>query len=106
MPDWDVSWASALDALELDVAWVEEVLRSAHLPPADEVARLGAWVPPAGLGPLPADLVVRASALLERQLATARAAAERMTRSRRHAAALDALRPHRGDVAVYVDLQA
>ncbi|ROS25789.1 hypothetical protein [Cellulomonas sp. PhB150] len=104
--DWDASWRGALDALELDVAWVEEALRAAHLPAADEVARLAAWVPPTGLGPLPADLVVRATALLDRQTQVARATIEAITRSRRHVAALDALRPHRGDVAVYVDTQA
>jgi len=103
---WAASWVSALDALELDVAWVESALRAAHLPPADEVARLAAWVPPADLGPLPADLVVRATALLDRQTHAARATVEAITRSRRHVAALDALRPHRGDVAVYVDTQA
>ncbi|MDM7830539.1 hypothetical protein [Cellulomonas edaphi] len=104
--NWDASWTSALDALELDVAWVEETLRSAHLPAPAEVARLAAWVPPTGLGPLPASLTVRATALLERQTRAAQVTVEAITRSRRHSVALDALRTRPDEVAVYVDTQA
>jgi hypothetical protein len=107
-PDvWLVAWSEALDELELDLAGAEAQLRTAHLAGVDEVAQAATWQPRTDLGPLPAALEVRARALLERQLDTARRTAEAITRSRRQVAATRALqgRPVEA-VAVYVDAQA
>ena len=103
---WLAAWTHALDAIELDVAAAEELLRTAHLTPVAEVAAASAWHPPAELGPLPAALHVRASAILERQLDVARRTAEALAYSRRHLAAADLARPRPLETPVYVDEQA
>lgn len=102
---WVERWHEALTALELDVDAAEELLRVAHLPDVAEVARVAAWRPPSDLGPLPAPLLVRAQALLDRQLDVARRTAEAAAVSRRHLAATQALRPAVAEVPVYLDAQ-
>jgi len=104
--NWTEAWTAALDDLELGVADVERALRDAHLAPVEVVARVSAWRPPLDLGPLPAPLQVRANAILQRQLATARKAAETMTASRRQLALVESLRARPAANAVYVDTQA
>jgi len=104
---WFAAWSDALDALELDVDVAEAQLRASHLTPVDEVARAASWHPRSDLGPLPAALEVRARALLERQLDTARRTAEAITRSRRQMAATRALQGRPAEAAaVYVDAEA
>ncbi|NUU18958.1 hypothetical protein HP550_17035 [Cellulomonas humilata] len=104
---WVAAWSEALDELELDLAGAEAVLRDAHLASVGEVARAAAWHPRSDLGPLPAALHVRAQALLDRQLDTARRTAEAITRSRRQIAATRALQGRPADTAaVYVDAEA
>jgi hypothetical protein len=104
---WVDAWTSALDELELDLRSAETQLRNAHLAGVDEVARAAAWHPRSDLGPLPAALEVRARALLERQLDTARQTAEAITRSRRQIAATRALQGRPTDAtAVFVDAEA
>lgn len=103
---WLDAWGAALDALELDVAAAEELLRSAHLARVEDVARASVWQPPNLLGPLPAALHVRAGALLERQLDVARRTAEALAYSRRHLAAAQRARPRPLELPVYVDAQA
>ncbi|MBG0826001.1 hypothetical protein HS048_35625 [Planomonospora sp. ID91781] len=82
--DWRAEWCAALDALEMDVVAVEEMLsddrRSREIPIADP------WSPPEGLGPLPLDLRPRADAILARQLAAAQAMVLIMAGNRRQAA--------------------
>ena len=102
---WTARWHEALTALELDVAAAEELLRVAHLPDVEDVARVSAWRPPADLGPLPAPLLLRAQTLLERQLDVARRTAEAAAVSRRHLAAARAMRPPMSEVPVYLDAQ-
>ncbi|NCT92761.1 hypothetical protein GXB85_17660 [Cellulomonas sp. APG4] len=100
---WDAAWAGALEALELDVAQAEHMLTLGHIahePPRDP------WAPPPGLGPLPAGLVDRATALLDRQLEVARRLAEAADLSRRHSRAAEALRAQPPAVPVYVDTPA
>ncbi|MGY4643774.1 hypothetical protein [Cellulomonas sp. URHB0016] len=103
---WLDAWAAALDALELDVVAAEDLLRTAHLTSVQDVAVASAWHPPTTLGPLPAALHVRASAVLERQLDVARRTAEALAYSRRHLAAADLARPRPLEAPVYVDEQA
>lgn len=98
-------WDHALADLELEVEHAEELLRIAHLPAPQEVARRAAWTPPGDLGPLPASLVARARALHARQLDVARRLAEQAAVSRRHLAAATALRERPPAQPVYLDLQ-
>jgi hypothetical protein len=81
---WRQAWVTALDALEADVAAVEQMIQDEHrrrdLPIATP------WNPPAGLGPLPLDLRPRADSILARQLEAARAAALAITANRRQTA--------------------
>jgi hypothetical protein len=104
--DFHAAWVRALDALEVDVAAAEELLRTAHLASVEDVARSAVWQPPRDLGALPVSLQERGQALLDRQLDVARRTAEALVRSRRHLVAADALRPGRPDLPVYVDAQA
>jgi hypothetical protein len=104
---WVAAWSEALDELELDLAAAEAALRDAHLASVGEVAIAAAWHPRSDLGPLPAALHVRAQAILDRQLDTARRTAEAITRSRRQIAATRALQGRPADTAaVYVDAEA
>ncbi|SDN58567.1 hypothetical protein SAMN05660199_00340 [Klenkia soli] len=78
------TWSEALDEIEDDTHRAETTL--AHATP-EEIAAWGRrssdWVPPSGLGPLPADLRERAARLLQHQLAVAEALVEGITQSRR-----------------------
>ncbi|MBT0993083.1 hypothetical protein KIN34_02090 [Cellulomonas sp. DKR-3] len=102
---WHARWEAALEALELDVAAAEELLRVAHLPDVAEVAKVAAWHPPAGLGPLPAPLLTRARTLLDRQLEVAGLVAHAAVASRRQAVAARALRARPAAVPVYLDAE-
>ncbi|WP_456600124.1 hypothetical protein [Blastococcus sp. SYSU DS0616] len=77
-------WKEALDQLEGDVLDAQESLARGR---AEEIAAWGRrstdWVPPSGLGPLPADLRERAARLLQHQLAVAEALVERITQSQK-----------------------
>ena len=103
--DWDARWVAALEALELDVAAAEEVLRVAHLPDVADVARRSAWRPPAGLGPLPRPLLARAQALLDRQLEVAALLAREAVASRRQLLATRAMSSRPAAVPVYLDAE-
>lgn len=78
------TWAEALDSLEADAHDAERTLAGAS---PEEIAAWGRrstdWVPPSGLGPLPADLRERAARLLQHQLAVAEGLVEGITQSRR-----------------------
>lgn len=102
-PDtWAAAWEDALAALEVDVALAEQMLVLGHLAqdPPDP------WAPPAGLGPLPATLVDRARALLDRQIDVARQVAQAADLSRRHSRAVQAMRTQPPSSPVYVDTPA
>lgn len=102
---WNDRWEAALEALELDVSAAEELLRVAHLPDVAEVARVAAWHPPAGLGPLPAPLLTRARTLLDRQLEVAVLVAQATVASRRQMVATRALRARPAALPVYLDAE-
>ncbi len=102
---WDRAWADALTDLEMDLALAERLLDHAHLLAPAEVARVAAWRPPTGLGPLPASLLVRAQALLDRQLDVARRTAEAAALSRRQLAVTEALHARPAAVPVYLDIE-
>lgn len=54
-------WEAELDRLELDVLRVERILKGLSALPTEP------WTPPAIPGQMPADLISRAQALLDRQ---------------------------------------
>jgi hypothetical protein len=96
-------WECELDRLELDVIRVERLLKGLVALPTEP------WNPPAVPGQMPADLVLRAQDLLDRQhraiaeLGTALAAAERqLTSSARYAGATSGAPA----APVYLDLEA
>ena len=75
-----MTWESVLDALERDVAEVEELLAT----DPDWVVTDG-WTPPESLGPIPPELVPRADAILARQYACTQAITAALTANRKHA---------------------
>lgn len=104
---WNVVWADALDAIQLDVDRAEALLAAVHAGsdlPASEDVLTARWDPPRGLGPLPLPLVRRAEALLARQQEVARRLAEATHTNRLHARAAVALREKPAAVPVYLDV--
>ncbi|WP_347059478.1 hypothetical protein ABC795_03355 [Blastococcus sp. HT6-30] len=77
-------WQQALSDLEGDVLAVEHTLARGR---TEEIAAWGQraedWVPPAQLGPIPADLRERAASLLQHQLEVAEQLIERITQSQK-----------------------
>ncbi|KMM46909.1 MAG: hypothetical protein NVV70_16225 [Cellulomonas sp.] len=102
---WQHRWEEALASFEVDLVAAEELLRVAHLPGVAEVAELSSWHPPADLGPLPAPLLARAQAVLERQIEVAGLIAQAAASSRRQMATTRALRARPEAVPVYLDAQ-
>jgi hypothetical protein len=82
--EWRRQWVAALDGLELDVFTTAALLNDEHR--ARELPAPEPWRPPAGLGPLPADLRPRADAILGRQIAVAEALTRTLSTNRRQAA--------------------
>jgi len=95
-------WETALDRLELDVILAE---RKLHDPTAPD---LEPWDEPELVGPIPADLVDRARAILARQHAVQERLAETAQGLRRHqdfASRVDRATA-RSAQPVYLDLEA
>ncbi|HEY0487241.1 MAG TPA: hypothetical protein VGD72_13430 [Mycobacteriales bacterium] len=83
---WHDAWATALDALELDLGRADAMLAADHTvrdAALTAVLAGASWTPPADLPPLPAALAERARHVLERQLATAALLATAATATRR-----------------------
>ncbi|HMO11906.1 MAG TPA: hypothetical protein PKB06_10495 [Actinotalea sp.] len=97
---WQDAWSDALDALELDLVVAEQMLTLDRIA-ADPPQR---WAPPSGLGPLPATLVTRARALLDRQLDVSRRLAEAAALSRSQLQAATSLRGRDEAAPVYLDV--
>jgi hypothetical protein len=95
-------WETALDRLELDVLRAERKLADPDAPELDP------WDEPDLVGPMPADLVERARALLERQRALRERMAVTVQDLRRHhefASRVDRATA-RASRPVYLDLDA
>ncbi|MFV0632971.1 hypothetical protein [Demequina sp.] len=113
---WRAAWEQALSDLEMDVAVAEAMLASHHgthdsAPDgvhdgAPDGSRKQPWSPPQGIGLIPADLDVRARALLERQTRVCRELAAAARLSRRHDKAIAALDLGGPRAPVYVDTPA
>ena len=100
---WDESWASALTALELDVAAVEEMLSALHEDADSTPARDLTPLPVADLGPIPMSQVERARVLLARQQEAAAALAAAMTTNRRQQRLATSLHRSPARPPIYVD---
>lgn len=107
-PAWSAAWADALAELEMSVDEAEGLLRAAHATApvdVDAVSAVGyGWRPPTGLGQLPAPLVDRAKALLDRQLRVAQQLAEAAAHSRRQLRAVESMRATAETSPVYLDI--
>lgn len=95
---WSERWSEALAEMQVELDVAEALLASDHLPPGRRV-----WVPPSGLGPMPAPLRARAEALVARQTEVARRLAEAASLARRHASAAEHLRASGPARPVYLD---
>ena len=96
---WDVSWHDALAQLELDADRAEQLIRDGRLLDAD----VPAWTPPQ-LGPMPANLVLRAHSILDRHTEIAAQLAHAARETRQHVALLNRIEQDSGDrTPVYVD---
>lgn len=101
------AWATALDALELDLKQTNALLDETF---ADEQAKVALerakrWRVPQGLGPLPPELAERAREVLTAQKSTASRLARAMTESRQHSKLLDASDTRPADRPVYLDTE-
>ena len=107
MPDdWHEAWGAALDDLELTLEQTERILNGE---PPDGVEATG-WTPPQLSGPIPAQYVVRARTLLDRQQALISETVTATVGIRQKLELLDKLtgsrRGARDEHPVYVDLTA
>ncbi len=100
--DWNEAWERTLTELELDVAQSELLLTSSH---RDVELRRKPWVPPQ-LPPLPASMVERARALMDRQMRVSAQLAEAARESRRHGRAVHKLKAGPAARPVYIDTPA
>jgi hypothetical protein len=107
---WTAAWTAALDALELEVGRVETLLADDHARRDAAWAALAAapsdWAPPADLPPLPAELGLRAAAVLARQTAAAAALALAMTANRRQSIVAARMVSDEAARPAYVDASA
>ncbi|MBZ2196851.1 hypothetical protein [Occultella gossypii] len=98
------TWAEFLDTLERDARHTAvpspSTTTATTMPPADGAA----WVPPSGLGPMPAGLADRARAVLAAQQDAAAALRGSMSAARRHRAAIAAVPSADAGHPVYLDV--
>jgi hypothetical protein len=91
----------------MSVDEAEALLRAAHTTGQPDVHAIAAasqrWAPPTHLGQLPAPLLDRAKALLDRQLRVARQLAEAAAHSRRQLRAVEGMRATTESGPVYID---
>lgn len=106
MSDWHDTWVAELDRLELTLEQAEGLLRANDPASADTPAQ-PPWQPQAR-GVLPDDLLPRARLVHERQLAVARALAERALRTQRHNDLARVIRESTmaPEIPVYLDISA
>ena len=102
---WSTAWADALGELEMSVEEAEALLHAAHTSGSvgDVDTVNAAWTPPSNLGLLPAPLVERATALLQRQVRVATQLAQAAAHSRRQLRAVDGMRATGEARPVYLD---
>ncbi len=100
--DWNEAWERTLTELEIDVAQAEQLLHDSH---RDASLRTKPWTPPQ-LPPLPASMVERARALLDRQMRVSQQLADSARASRREQRAVTRMQSTPPARPVYIDLPA
>ncbi|WP_154792089.1 hypothetical protein [Occultella kanbiaonis] len=103
-PGEPATWAEFLDTLEREARRTTvptpSTMTTTTMPGPDGAA----WVPPSGLGPLPAGLADRARMVLATQQEAAAALTGTMSAARRHRAALAAVPSADAGHPVYLDV--
>jgi len=103
---WAAAWSAALEVMELEADHVEQMLRHRDILELPAVTS-AAFVPPAGLGPLPMPLTERARRLMERQLDLSRELSIAIAGNRQQARLVSRLNREGGhSVPVFVDNRA
>ncbi len=100
--DWNEAWERTLTELEIDVAQAEQLLSDSH---RDVALRAKPWIPPQ-LPPLPASMVERARALLDRQMRVSQQLTDAARENRRHTRAVSHLKQGTPARPVYIDVPA
>ncbi|MBO9521604.1 MAG: hypothetical protein J7518_08715 [Nocardioidaceae bacterium] len=96
-------WETEIDRLELEVIRIERLLRGLHAAPAEP------WQPPAVPEPIPADLLARATDLLDRQEIARTALKDALAEAQKQVAYADRVAQVTGrslTEPVYLDLEA
>lgn len=108
MDDWHGTWVAELERLELSLDQAEGLLRSREPAAGPDNGTPTAPAPwhPQVRGVLPEDLLPRARLIHERQLAVARALAERALSTRRQSTLARVIRDStmQPDIPVYLDI--
>lgn len=97
-------WENEIDRLELEVIRTERLIRGLTSAPLEP------WAPPAVPGPMPADLISRATELLERQEAAREALTAALADAQRQTAYAERVMQMTGrkrpSEPIYLDLEA
>lgn len=96
-------WEAALTQIEDALDEAEALVAPGFLFDEVQVPRIGLWVPPADLGPLPAALAARVTEILDRQRALAPRVEEAARAARAHLKAVGSMQTNGTSASVYVD---
>ncbi len=96
-------WEAALTEIEDALDEAEALVAPGFLFDEVQVPRIGLWVPPADLGPLPAALAARVTEILDRQRALAPRVEEAARAARAHLKAVGSMQTNDTSASVYVD---
>lgn len=96
-------WEAALTQIEEALDEAEALVAPGFLFDEVQVPRIGLWVPPADLGPLPAALAARVTEILDRQRALAPRVEEAARAARAHLKAVGSMQTNDTSASVYVD---
>ena len=96
-------WEAALTQIEDALDEAEALVAPGFLFDEVQVPRIGLWVPPADLGPLPAALAARVTEILDRQRALAPRVEEAARAARAHLKAVGSMQTNDTSASVYVD---
>lgn len=96
-------WELALAAIEAATAEAEALVAPGFLFEGAQVPAIGLWVPPADLGPLPAEHADRVLALLDRQADLASRVEEAARAARAHLRAVGSMQTNGTSTSVYID---
>ena len=96
-------WEVALTQIEDALHEAEALVAPGFLFEEAQVPSIALWVPPTGLGPLPASLAARVTEILDRQTALAPRVDEAARAARAHLKAVGSMQTNDTSGSVYVD---